>query len=75
MGCGQYHWQFDPVSGLALQLTIRIEHMQVSTADDLRPVMDWLQGLDYPWCKAGDVIARAPQSGSIAAVIDYLEKP
>lgn len=75
VGCGQYHWQFDPASGLAAHLTISIEHMQVSTAGDLLPVMDWLQGLDYPWCQAGDVIARAPQLSSIAPVIDYLKTP
>lgn len=75
VGCGHYHWQFDPVSGLAVQLTIRIEHMQVSTADDVRPVMDWLQGLGYPWCKTGDVIAQAPQLGNIVPVIEYLKTP
>ncbi|GAB7532967.1 hypothetical protein PS3A_53830 [Pseudomonas sp. 3A(2025)] len=73
VGCGQYHWQFDPASGLVMHLTIGIEHMQVNTVNDLLPVMDWLQGLDYPWCQAEDVIARAPQPGNIAPVIEYLK--
>jgi hypothetical protein len=73
VGCGQYHWQFDPHTGLATQLTITIEHMQVSPASALEPVMDWLQGLSYPWCRAGDVILHAPQLGSLAPVLEYFE--
>ncbi|WP_322791237.1 hypothetical protein [Pseudomonas serbiensis] len=73
VGCGQYDWRFDSQSGLVVHLTITIDHMQVSPAADLIPVMNWLQGLGYPWCQADDVIAKAPPLSSIAPVIGYLQ--
>lgn len=75
VGCGQYDWQFDPESALVTDLIITIEHMQVSPAHDLEPVMDWLQGLDYPWCEVSDVIAQAPKIASFEPVLAYLLSP
>lgn len=73
VGCGEYHWQFDPRSGLVSHLSITIEHMQVSPATELVPVMDWLQPLGYPWCQADEVIAQAPPLSHVAPVIEYLK--
>lgn len=75
VGCGEYHWQFGPHSGLVQHLTIRIEHMLVAAAEDLLPVMDWLQGLGYPWCQAHQAVASAPTLERLAAVIHYLKTP
>lgn len=73
VGCGEYQWRFDAKSGRVAHLSITIEQMQVCDADDLEPLMNWLQGLDYPWCTAGDALATAPDIEGISAVIDYLE--
>lgn len=75
VGCGEYHWQFDSHSGRVQHLTICIEHMQVAGAGDLLPVMDWVQGLGYPWCPAQQAVASAPPLESLTAVIDYLKLP
>ena len=73
IGCGEYHWCFEPQSGLAEQLRITIEHMQVCPPQELEPVMNWLQSLEYPWCLPNEVIEGAPQISNIAPVIEYLQ--
>ncbi|MNR10769.1 hypothetical protein D3C85_1270340 [compost metagenome] len=74
VGCGDYLWRFLPESGLAEHLSITIEHMQACPAQDLEPVMDWLQRLNYPWCLPGDMMAAAPPLGALDQVIEYLER-
>ena len=73
IGCGDYLWQFVPGSGLVRHLSITIEHMQVYAAQDLEPVMNWLQSLDYPWCLPGEMIEGVAQISNIAPVIEYLQ--
>jgi hypothetical protein len=73
VGCGEYQWRFDAASGLVEHLSITIEQMQVCAADDLEALMNWLQRLDYPWCKAGEAVDNAPDILGITAVIDYLK--
>ncbi|KQQ54103.1 hypothetical protein ASF84_20150 [Pseudomonas sp. Leaf127] len=75
VGCGEYHWQFDPRSEHVTHLTIQIETMQVIPAAELAPVMDWLQGLSYPWCPATQATRQAPPLPALAAVIEYLQPP
>lgn len=72
LGCGLYHWQFQPESGRVEHLQITIEPLQVSPAERLRPVMDWLQPLPCPWCPAHDLLGTAPPLENIAAVLAYL---
>ena len=73
IGCGEYHWRFEPQSGLAEHLRISIEYMQACTAQDLEPVMNWLQALDYPWCLPGKMIDGAPPISNIAPIMEYLK--
>lgn len=73
LGCGFYEWQFQPVSGLVERLCITIEHMHIYPAAQLRPVMEWLQSLPYPWCPLGEIFEQAPQVSDIAPIIDYLK--
>ena len=73
IGCGEYHWRFEPQSGLVEHLCIKIEHMQVCPPQDLEPVMNWLQSLDYPWCLPGEMIEGVAQISNIAPVIEYLQ--
>jgi hypothetical protein len=73
VGCGQYRWQFAAQTGLVEQLAITITHMQVLAAGELEPVMDWLQGLDYPWCSSADISGRAPDSADLAPILGYIE--
>lgn len=73
VGCGQYRWQFAAHTGLVEHLSITIDHMQVLPATELAPVMDWLQGMDYPWCSAGDICARAPHIADLVPILGYIE--
>lgn len=75
IGYGEYLWQFDPASGRVSQLTITIERMDVAPAQDLQPLMDWLQALDYPWLDARTARARAPSSTGLGPLLEALERP
>ena len=68
LGCGLYHWQFQPESGRVEHLQITIEPLQVYPAERLRSVMDWLQPLPYPWYPARDLLGTAPHLDNLAAV-------
>ncbi|MGH9811345.1 MAG: hypothetical protein ACRD9W_29575, partial [Terriglobia bacterium] len=58
VGCGRYDWSFEPDSRLVEKLVITIDVMQKLGPGRLRPVMDWVTAMPYPWCPA-DVAARS----------------
>lgn len=74
IGCGEYRWRFAAQSGLAEHLCITIEQMQACPAQELEPVMDWLQALPYPWCQPAEMTEGAPPVSSLAAILDYLDR-
>lgn len=75
IGYGEYRWAFDHASGRVSRLTIVIDRMDVAPAQELQPLMDWLQALDYPWLDAQAARDRAPRSPSLAPLLQALERP
>lgn len=72
VGCGEYHWVFSPQSGLAIQLSIVIEHMLEFPSQHMRKIMDWLQGRSYPWCESIDMLDSAPPLTCLQPVLVYV---
>lgn len=72
LGCGEYHWVFSPQSGLATRLSITIEHMLECPSLHRQDVMDWLQGLRYPWCKTDEMLVSVPPLDCVAPVMAYV---
>ena len=72
VGCGDYHWAFSPQSGLAIQLSITIEHMLECPSEHMRQIMDWFQGRSYPWCESTDMLASAPSLNYLQPVLVYV---
>ncbi|MDY7533895.1 hypothetical protein RGV33_19755 [Pseudomonas sp. Bout1] len=72
VGCGVYEWQFSAESGLVEKLTITIEHMKTLPAADLAGVMEWVSGLNYPWCSLEAAVSTAPQSVAVNEVTQFL---
>ena len=72
VGCGEYHWVFSPQSGLAIQLSIVIEHMLECPPHHMRKIMDWLQGRRYPWCESTDMLGSAPPLSCLQPVLVYI---
>ena len=71
VGCGRYTWVFQP-DGKVQRLKIIICTMVTLSADSLKPVLDWLCGLSYPWCRTDEVVSRAPSIDGLRPVVDYL---
>jgi hypothetical protein len=75
VGCGRYDWVFDEGgTGLAKHLGITIDTMQVLAPHQLRPVMDWLGSLPYPWTSAEAAAADAPAIDALGPVLRYLRR-
>ena len=72
VGCGEYHWVFSPQSGLAIQLSITIEHMLECPSQHMQKIMDWLQGRSYPWCEPADMLDSAPPLTCLQPVLVYV---
>ena len=75
IGCGYYDWSFENnephlVDGLA----IRIKMMKVLPSDCLRPVMDWLSSLPYPWCSASEAIKEMPDLAMLDKVREFINQ-
>lgn len=69
VGCGRYDWRFALESGLAEQLSIRIDAMQSLPAAGLADIMRWVTRLPYPWCTAQETAASAPPLEGLAPVL------
>lgn len=75
VGCGRYDWRFEAGStGLATNLVITIEAMQVLPPESLESTYQWMAKLEYPWSSAAQVEAAAPPVESIAQVVRYLTR-
>ena len=74
VGCGRYDWSFaNPEDMRADELKITIETMQVLAPDELRPVMNWLSQLSYPWCAATAAVTHLPDLDELRPISDYLQ--
>ena len=72
-GCGRYEWVFaGDASGLASELRIAIEAMQVFAPEDAAAIVRWRRQLPYPWTAARQAIACAPPLAGLAPVLDCL---
>ncbi|WP_428688431.1 hypothetical protein [Roseibium sp.] len=75
VGCGRYDWSFTDTGKLrASDLKITIEVMQILAPENLRPVMDWLSALPYPWCPARRAAETMPQPEGLSAISDFLRQ-
>ncbi len=72
VGCGRYDWCFEPTSGLACRLDIRIEAMQSLPPDTTNSVMQWVSALPYPWCSSEQVLRCAPPLQDLGPVLAYI---
>ncbi|MCC7272278.1 MAG: hypothetical protein IT561_06380 [Alphaproteobacteria bacterium] len=70
VGCGRYDWTFAAAPPrLVERLVITIECMATLPAERTGPVMAWLAGLPYPWCRAATAAASAPTDPELSAVL------
>jgi len=72
VGCGRYDWCFDPASGLACTLDIRIEAMQTLPPDTVNDIMQWASALPYPWCSSEQALHSAPPLTDLSPVLAYI---
>lgn len=72
LGSGRYDWSFAPDSRLAERLVITIDVMQKLSSVHLRPVMDWVTAIPYPWCPVDVALTRAPEIVDLAETIRRL---
>ena len=72
VGAGRYDWSFR--GGLVDRLKITIELMQVLPPSALRPVMNWLSKLPYPWCSIETVAGTLPHLNGLEAVANHLHE-
>jgi hypothetical protein len=73
VGAGRYDWVFDREGDCRVEtLVITIDVMQKLRPDCLRPVMDWVTALPYPWCPAGVAVRSAPDMADLAETVRRL---
>ena len=74
VGCGRYDWFRSGKPGLIDHLQIRIKAMQVLPRDCLKPVLDWLVAIPYPWCTANVITRTAPDIDALEPVMKYFNR-
>lgn len=74
VGCGRYDWYRCKGSGLIDQLKITIEEMQVLPGECLRPVLDWLAEIPYPWCTANEITKAIPAIDALNPVVKFINR-
>ncbi len=73
VGSGRYDWFFTrDARCLVERLVITIDVMQKLDPGSLRPVMDWVAGLPYPWCPAELAAESAPKIDELGETIERL---
>ena len=75
VGCGRYDWYFGSAEACLVQrLVITIDIMKILPAIGLAATMNWLCGLQYPWCTADEALRDMPRTGEFAEIEAYLTK-
>jgi hypothetical protein len=75
VGCGDYDWTFAAKEGgLAERLGITIKLMQALQPACLRPIMQWLSDLPYPWCPAEQVLSGMPDFVELAEIRKFIQR-
>lgn len=75
VGSGRYDWFFARGgSRLVEKLVITIDVMQKLDPAWLRPVMDWLAALPYPWCAAEIAAKNAPKTVDLTETVRRLAR-
>ncbi len=72
VGSGRYDWAFAAAIGLVERLAITIDVMQRLDRSRLRPIMDWVTALPYPWCPADVAAKGAPDMTELSEVMRRL---
>ena len=75
VGCGHYDWLFqtdDPYLIDSLKITVNL--MLTLPPHSLRPVMDWLSNLPYPWCRIEEMTNGMPDLAGLEAVFDCINR-
>lgn len=73
IGSGRYDWFFRRDSRrLVEKLVITIDVMQKLDPGCLRPVMDWVSALPYPWCPADVAAKSTPKMVDLAETLSRL---
>jgi hypothetical protein len=75
LGCGHYAWSFQiDEPHLVDKLGIAIKTMQTLPSECLRPVMDWLSALPYPWCPPSEAVRRMPSLAAMEAIRKFVDQ-
>ena len=75
VGCGRYEWSFERNEPYLIDgLAITIKMMKVLPSEYLRPVMDWLPGLPYPWCPASEAAKGMPDLAALEEVRKFIDQ-
>ena len=70
VGSGRYDWAFERNGDCRVEtLVITIDVMQKLRPARLRPVMDWVAALPYPWCSADIATKTAPDLADLAETL------
>jgi hypothetical protein len=73
IGCGRYDWTFnDEKNPLANHLTIIIEQMLVFTPEYEKQIMEWLEGMPYPFCDSETALQSMPDIDPLKIIRNYI---
>jgi hypothetical protein len=74
VGCGHYDWHFRSGDGGRVEkLAIEIEVMSVLPVETLKPIMQWLVALPYPWCSSIQACESIPAIEALGPIKRFLE--
>jgi hypothetical protein len=75
IGCGHYDWSFQSGEPYQVEkLGIAIKTMQVLPSECLRPVMDWLSALPYPWCLPSEAVRGMPGLAAMEDIRKFIDQ-
>ena len=69
MGTGNYRWTFDrETDSRAVKLVITIEQIAMLPSDVSEEIVNWAQGLPYPWCYSDTIRQTMPNIEQLNAL-------
>jgi hypothetical protein len=74
VGFGRYEWRYDGLAGKIAKLRIVIEEMNTLPSDSSPRILDWAEGLPYPWCPAELPARTAPLFPPVQRVVDGVQR-